>query len=90
VLGLEHHLIETFGPRGQGSFAEAAPEGIEESAPAEPSELVWDDGALRLLQRIPFFVRKKARANIEKYAVEKKIATIDEAAVLAAREHVGG
>ena len=26
VLGLEHHLIETFGPRGQGRFAEAAPE----------------------------------------------------------------
>ncbi len=92
VLGLEHHLIETFGPRGQGSFAEAAPEGIEEqsAAPAVPSELVWDDGALRLLQRIPFFVRKKARTNIEKYALEKNISTIDEAAVLAAREHVGG
>jgi light-independent protochlorophyllide reductase subunit B len=90
VLGLEHHLIETFGPRGQGSFAEAAPEGIEEAAPAGSSELIWDDAALRLLQRIPFFVRKKARTNIESYARDRKIATIDEAAVLAAREHVGG
>jgi light-independent protochlorophyllide reductase subunit B len=90
VLGLEHHLIETFGPRGQGSFAEAAPEGVEESAPAPSADLTWDDGALRLLQRIPFFVRKKARSNIERYARERKIACIDEAAVLAAREHVGG
>lgn len=90
VLGLEHHLIETFGPRGQGSFAEAAPEGTEEEASSEPSELVWDDGARQLLQRIPFFVRKKARTNIERYARERKIACVDEAAVLAAREHVGG
>jgi light-independent protochlorophyllide reductase subunit B len=91
VLGLEHHLIETFGPRGQGSFAEAAPEGVEtETASATSLDLTWDPNALRLLGRIPFFVRKKARANIETYARERGIATIDEAAVLAAREHVGG
>jgi light-independent protochlorophyllide reductase subunit B len=93
VLGLEHHLIETFGPRGQGRFAEAAPEGKDEavatpvSAPGEPR---WDESAERLVGRIPFFVRKKARANIEKYARERNLAVIDEAAVLAAREHVGG
>jgi len=90
VLGLEHHLIEMFGPRGQGSFAEAAPEGVEETAPSTPSDLRWEDGALRLLQRVPFFVRKKARANIETYARDAGLACIDEAAVLAAREHVGG
>jgi light-independent protochlorophyllide reductase subunit B len=90
VLGLEHHLIEMFGPRGQGSFAEAAPEGIEEAAPVSVGDVVWDDGALRLLQRVPFFVRKKARSNIEKYAAEGGIARIDESVVLAAREHVGG
>jgi light-independent protochlorophyllide reductase subunit B len=92
VLGLEHHLIETFGPRGQGAFAEAAPEGIDEPAPvaATPDGLTWDDSALKLLGRIPFFVRKKARNNIEIYARERGIARIDESAVLAAREHVGG
>jgi light-independent protochlorophyllide reductase subunit B len=90
VLGLEHHLIETFGPRGQGRFAEAAPEGQDEAVPAQASELVWDESALKLVGRIPFFVRKKARTNIETYARERGLARIDESAVLAAREHVGG
>jgi light-independent protochlorophyllide reductase subunit B len=90
VLGLEHHLIETFGPRGQGRFAEAAPEGQDEAVPAHASELVWDESALKLVGRIPFFVRKKARTNIETYARERGLARIDESAVLAAREHVGG
>ena len=98
VLGLEHHLIETFGPRGQGQFAEAMPEGKE--APVAPVgsgsvavaelPLVWHPSAEKLVQRIPFFVRKKARSNIEKYAREHNLTTIDERAVLAAREHVGG
>jgi light-independent protochlorophyllide reductase subunit B len=107
VLGLEHHLIETFGPRNQGRFAEAMPEGPEAGAarPAPPAvsassaaaapasvphELHWDPAAERLVSRIPFFVRKKARANIEKYARDNAIAVVDEHTVLAAREHVGG
>jgi light-independent protochlorophyllide reductase subunit B len=90
VLGLEHHLIETFGPRGQGRFAEAAPEGAAEPAAPVSTDLTWDETAERLMGRIPFFVRKKARANIEKYAREQRLATIDESVVLAARQHVGG
>jgi light-independent protochlorophyllide reductase subunit B len=122
VLGLEHHLIETFGPRGQGRFAEAAPEpgddtgsstgaasagaasagatnpgAADTGAELQPAGSVaaesgprWDAAAERLLGRVPFFVRKKARANVEKYARERDIATIDEAVMLRAREHVGG
>jgi light-independent protochlorophyllide reductase subunit B len=104
VLGLEHHLIETFGPRHQGRFAEAMPEGNEapaaahmpvaagETAPGATiaGELRWDAAAEKLVSRIPFFVRKKARGNIEKYARENAIAVVDERTVLAAREHVGG
>jgi light-independent protochlorophyllide reductase subunit B len=95
VLGLEHHLIETFGPRGQGRFAEAAPEPVADSAAGAPVAVdatapIWDAAAERLLGRVPFFVRKKARANVEKYAREHDIATIDEAVLLRAREHVGG
>jgi light-independent protochlorophyllide reductase subunit B len=93
VLGLEHHLIETFGPRGQGRFAEAAPE-PEATALATATRAEgdphWDAAAERLLGKVPFFVRKKARANVEKYARERGIATIDEAVMLRAREHVGG
>jgi len=112
VLGLEHHLIETFGPRNQGRFAEAMPEGHDAPRPAaaaapqppaagrprpqQPAaipaagDLRWDPAAERLVSRIPFFVRKKARTNIEKYARENAIATVDERTVLAAREQVGG
>ena len=95
VLGLEHHLIETFGPRGQGQFAEAAPEleperGAAVAVAPEAGAPVWDAAAEKLLGRVPFFVRKKARANIERYARERSIATIDEAVMLRAREHVGG
>ncbi len=98
VLGLEHHLIETFGPRNQGRFAEAMPEGQEAVAVAsvapdggpELHALRWDAAAEKLIARIPFFVRKKARTNIEKYARDNAIGVIDERTVLAAREHVGG
>jgi light-independent protochlorophyllide reductase subunit B len=90
VLGLEHHLIEMFGPRGQGRFAEAAPEGNDEPVAAADESLVWDDAALKLIGRIPFFVRKKARTNIETYVRERGLTRVDESAVLAAREHVGG
>jgi light-independent protochlorophyllide reductase subunit B len=106
VLGLEHHLIETFGPRNQGRFAEAMPEG-QEAPHAPPAavagaaaaaagassgepELRWDSSAEKLVARIPFFVRKKARGNIEKYARANAIQVVDERTVLAAREHVGG
>jgi light-independent protochlorophyllide reductase subunit B len=120
VLGLEHHLIETFGPRNQGRFAEAMPEGSDapqsagapvvangahastNGTPSSPNgahsgpaavtngELRWEVAAEKLVARIPFFVRKKARSNIEKYAREHAIAVVDERTVLAAREHVGG
>jgi len=90
VLGLEHHLIETFGPRGQGRFAEAAPEGLEEPVAAAPGAARWNEEAERLMRRVPFFVRKKARANVERYALDKGLATIDETTILAAREHFGG
>jgi light-independent protochlorophyllide reductase subunit B len=96
VLGLEHHLIETFGPRNQGQFADAMPERDETgdvpvaAGVAATNVLVWDPAAERLLGRVPFFVRKKARANVEAYARERGIATVDESTVLRAREHVGG
>jgi len=34
------------------------------------NELMWDDEALELLNKIPFFVRKAARKKIEKTAIE--------------------
>ncbi|MCP4128074.1 MAG: protochlorophyllide oxidoreductase [Gammaproteobacteria bacterium] len=34
------------------------------------SELVWDEDALKLLEKVPFFVRKAAKRKIEKTAIE--------------------
>lgn len=34
------------------------------------NELVWDEDALTLLQKVPFFVRKAAKKKIEQTAVE--------------------
>jgi light-independent protochlorophyllide reductase subunit B len=90
VLGLEHHLIETFGPRGQGQFAEAAPDLKDDAQVTVPSGLQWEASAERLMSRIPFFVRKKARTNIERFARERGLLRIDETTVLAAREKFGG
>jgi light-independent protochlorophyllide reductase subunit B len=96
VLGLEHHLIETFGPRNQGQFADAMPERDEAPAHATATttvatrEITWDPAAEKLLGRVPFFVRKKARTNVEKYAREHDIAVISEGVMLRAREHFGG
>jgi light-independent protochlorophyllide reductase subunit B len=100
VLGLEHHLIEMFGPRNQGQFADAMPERHEEaaapvavaaaSATAVADAITWTPSGESLIARVPFFVRKKARANIERYAREFGIAAIDERVVVSAREHIGG
>jgi light-independent protochlorophyllide reductase subunit B len=114
VLGLEHHLIETFGPRNQGRFADAMPDlhdtaappsvtdaaeavaagaaaaAVAHSATAASGDLRWEPAAEKLLGRVPFFVRKKARTNVERYARERGISVVDERVLLAAREHVGG
>jgi len=34
------------------------------------NELIWDEDALKLLEKVPFFVRKAAKRKIEKTAVE--------------------
>jgi light-independent protochlorophyllide reductase subunit B len=92
VLGLEHHLIETFGPRNQGQFADAMPEREEAPSPVAVAvgTIVWEPAAEKLLGRVPFFVRKKARNNVESYAREHQLAVISEGVMLRAREHFGG
>ena len=105
VLGLEHHLIETFGPRNQGQFADAMPDRAEapSAAPAgsvttsstaatatTTETIMWEAAAEKLIGRVPFFVRKKARANVERYAREHGLTTVTEGVLLRAREHFGG
>jgi light-independent protochlorophyllide reductase subunit B len=51
---------------------------------------VWEPAAEKLLGRVPFFVRKKARTNVERYAREHAIGVVSESVMLRAREHFGG
>ncbi|RRR71476.1 MAG: ferredoxin:protochlorophyllide reductase (ATP-dependent) subunit B [Candidatus Viridilinea halotolerans] len=50
---------------------------------------VWTPEAEATLKKVPFFVRNKARGNIEKYARERGIATITAEVFLAGKEHLG-
>jgi light-independent protochlorophyllide reductase subunit B len=64
--------------------AAAATAAAEEPAPAPPVDqttaprgpAAWSADAERELQKIPFFVRGKARRNTERYASERGLATI--------------
>jgi light-independent protochlorophyllide reductase subunit B len=63
----------------------------EEVAGAQPSsiELVWSSDAESMLKKVPFFVRGKARTNVEKYAREHGIALITADVLLTAKENIG-
>ena len=93
VLGLEHHLIETFGPRGQGSFAEAAPEGSEEPAtqPIGRAATGMTSAPRACCGRDPL-LRAQEGAHEHRDATRASAASRGSTsrAVLAAREHVGG
>ncbi len=49
----------------------------------------WTPEAEAMLKKIPFFVRGRARSNVEKYARERGIATITADVLLAAKEQIG-
>ncbi len=57
---------------------------------AADAPVQWDADAERLLKKIPFFVRAKARANVEKYAREHGHSLITADILNTAREHIGG
>jgi light-independent protochlorophyllide reductase subunit B len=50
-------------------------------------EIVWSADAEKELQKIPFFVRGKARRNTEKYAAERAVATITVETLYDAKAH---
>jgi light-independent protochlorophyllide reductase subunit B len=62
---------------------------LSTAAPAAPRPLasVWSGDAEKELQKIPFFVRGKARRNTEKYAAEKAVATITVETLYDAKAH---
>jgi light-independent protochlorophyllide reductase subunit B len=67
----------------------AAPSAAPAQTPAllGESALQWAPDAERELQKIPFFVRGKARRNTERYASEKQLALITVEALYEAKAH---
>ena len=59
---------------------------IPTSVPGAP---IWSPEAEAMLKKIPFFVRGKARGNVEKYARERGIAVITADVLLTAKESIG-
>jgi len=57
---------------------------IDVSGPAR-----WSSEGERELKKIPFFVRKKARLNTEKFAAERGVATITVETLYEAKAHYG-
>jgi light-independent protochlorophyllide reductase subunit B len=100
MMGLEEHLLTMF--RGDFEFHDqAAPShlGTGTARPAPPvtagmansvlaeDATQWAPEAERELQRIPFFVRGKARRNTERYAAERSVARITVETLYEAKAH---
>jgi light-independent protochlorophyllide reductase subunit B len=84
-------------PQGAGSIAitpgslqvapQAAPAASSAASPA--SSATWSSDAQQELQKIPFFVRGKARRNTERFAAERGVSTITVETLYDAKAHFG-
>lgn len=97
----EAHAVASNGHATSNSHAEVAVSPVSTSASATASATAsssstttvvnptWTPEAEATLKKVPFFVRGKARSNIEKYARERGIAIITAEVFLAGKEHLG-
>ena len=67
----------------------AAGGGARPGQAAEPTPVLWTAAAEARLANIPAFVRPMARTGIEKFALEKGVAEVDEQILDAARDFFG-
>jgi light-independent protochlorophyllide reductase subunit B len=65
------------------------PEAAAASASAADEELSWTADAQKELQKIPFFVRGKARRNTERYAKDAGVMHITIETLYDAKAHYG-
>jgi light-independent protochlorophyllide reductase subunit B len=101
VMGLEEHLLTMFredfefsdaaGPShlGHGTAPVVAELAEAEALTAPPVDAIegWTPDAMRELNKIPFFVRGKAKRNTERYASEKGVAAISVETLYEAKAH---
>ena len=78
------------GPAVSDAFAPQRSAAPRADAPAAPADAAgWTDEALRELQKVPFFVRGKARRNTERYARERGVGLITLETLYDAKAHFG-
>jgi len=87
------HLGRSGGPQA-GVKPATTTDPIQTAAAAAPVSAVatatfWAADAQKELQKIPFFVRGKARRNTERYAAERQLATITVDTLYDAKAHFG-
>ncbi len=99
MMGLEEHLIHMFrddfefndkaapSHLGHGAAKPAAPEPEPVKAPVAPQASGWSADAERELQKVPFFVRGKARRNTERFANERGLTLITVETLYDAKAH---
>jgi light-independent protochlorophyllide reductase subunit B len=104
MMGLEEHLLTMFrgdpefGVGQPPSHLGAVAEPAERRASANlmplalggpESAVAWAQEAEKELQKVPFFVRGKARRNTERFAAERGLATITVETLYDAKAHFG-
>lgn len=62
---------------------------IDADKPSTPGAITWAPLAQKELQKIPFFVRGKARRNTERFAAERQLAIITVDTLYDAKAHFG-
>ncbi len=94
MMGLEEHLLHMF--RNDFEFNDkaaashlgaGATKPAAAAAPAQPAQGGWAPDAEKELQKVPFFVRGKARRNTERFATERGISLITIETLYDAKAH---
>ncbi len=97
MMGLEEHLLGMFrndfefhdGAGASHLGPSSAPVAAPTIAPVVAANASWNADAEREIGKIPFFVRAKARRNIERFASEHGVAVITVDTVYEAKAHFG-
>jgi light-independent protochlorophyllide reductase subunit B len=79
----------TAGPALEDAALEPAPAAGVAAIDADAGAVRWSAEAHKELQKIPFFVRGKARRNTERYAMERGLASITLDTLYDAKAHFG-
>lgn len=100
AMGLEEHLLAMFrddfefhdanGPSHLGAAAGSPHDTASKNAPIDisaPDFVTWTPAAEKELNRIPFFVRGKAKRNTERFAAERGMSLIEVDTLYDAKAH---